>query len=112
MALIKEYITPKGTVSYWLVSLIQIDNFSKTAYARLYGFGNKQHADMENPTPIITLEVNITPDIYDYYFNKEIMVMESVTPQTQAYQIFKDFNIEDGQGIVFNFKNAVDEVSN
>ena len=37
MALIKEYITPKGAASYWVMGLVQVDNFNKTAYVRLHG---------------------------------------------------------------------------
>ena len=110
MALIKEYTTNKGVASYWVVGLVQMDNFSKTAYTRLYGFGNKVHADMENPVPLITLDANISPDIYHWYFDKSIMVQADVTPSTQAYQIFKDFNIQDAQGGIFNFKDAIDEI--
>lgn len=110
MALIKQYVTPKGSAEYWVVGLTQIDNFNKTAYARMYGFANKAHADMENPVPIMTLEANIDPEIYDYYFSKEITVLPDVTPQTQAYQIFKDFNIQDAQSGVFNFSDAIDEI--
>lgn len=110
MALMKQYETPKGIAGYWVIGLVQIDNFNKTAYVRMYGFMNKAHADMENPVPIIKLEVNIDPEIYHYYFDKAIMVQEEVTPQTQAYQIFKDFNIQDTQGGIFNFSDAIDEI--
>ena len=111
MAMIKEYETPKGIVSYWVVGLIQIDGFNQTAFTRLYGFMSKTHADMQNPVPIMSLEVSITPDIYEYYFAKDIMALENVTPHTQAYQIFKDFNIKDEQGQIFNFKDAIGEVN-
>lgn len=110
MALIKEYTTPKGIISYWVVGLIQIDGFNQTAFTRLYGFMSKAHADMQNPVPIMSLEVNITPDIYEYYFAKDIMALENVTPHTQAYQIFKDFNIPDTQGGLYNFSDATDEI--
>lgn len=110
MALIKEYMTPKGLASYWVVSLIQIDNFSETAYVRMYGFANKNHADMQNPVPLLMLDANITTDIFPYYFAKEILEMVNVTPQIQAYQIFKDFNIKDEQGQIFNFKDAINEI--
>ena len=110
MALIKQYETPKGIAGYWVIGLVQIDNFNKTAYVRMYGFMNKAHADMENPVPLMNLEVNIDPEIYDYYFSKEIMIQVDATPQTQAYQIFKDFNIQDTQGGIFNFSDAIDEI--
>lgn len=110
MALIKEYMTPKGLASYWVVSLIQIDNFSETAYVRMYGFANKNHADMQNPVPLLMLDANITTDIFPYYFAKEILEMANVTPQIQAYQIFKDFNIKDEQGQIFNFNDAINEI--
>lgn len=111
MALIKQYVTPKGSAEYWVVGLVQIDNFNKTAYVRMYGFANKIHANMENPIPIMTLEVNIDPEVYDYYFSREIMILPDVTPQTQSYQIFKDFNIDDGKGGIYNFSDAEDEIN-
>ena len=111
MALIKEFMTPKGPASYWVLGLLQIDNFSKTAYARLYGFYNKEQADKLNPVPIITLEANLTPDLYDYYFNENILKLENATPLEQAYLIFKDKNITSETGEIFNFKDAIDEIN-
>jgi hypothetical protein len=110
MALTKTYMTPKGYSSYWIAGIVQIDNYNKTAYARLYGFVNKEHCDLEGSVPVILLDYNITPDIYDFYFAKEIMAQPEVTPQTQAYQIFKDFNIKDANGEIFNFSDATDEI--
>ena len=110
MALIKEYTTNRGTVSYWVLGLLQIDNYSKTAYARLYGYQNKQQADMENPSAITTLEVNITPDIYEYYFGEDILKLEGVTPFKQAYLIFKDFNIKSETGEIYNFADAINDI--
>ena len=110
MALIKEYMTPKGAVSYWVVGLVQIDNFNQTSYVRLYGFGSKQHCDMEGTVPLITIEANLTPDLFVYYFHKSILEMQDVTPLTQAYLVFKDFNIQNEQGNVYNFKDATDDI--
>lgn len=110
MALVKTYMTPKGYASYWIAGIVQIDNYSKTAYARLYGFVNKEHCDLEGSVPVLMLDYSITPDIYDFYFSGEIMAQQGVTPQTQAYQIFKDFNIQDAQNGVFNFSDAVDDI--
>lgn len=106
MALKKEFMTPKGPASYWVLGLLQIDNFSKTAYARLYGFYNKEQADKLNPVPIITLEANLPPDLYDYYFDEDILKLQDATPLTQAYLVFKDFNISSETGEIFNFKDA------
>ncbi len=110
MALIKEYITPKGAASYWVMGLVQVDNFNKTAYVRLHGFASKEHSDMEGTVPIITIEANLTPDLYDYYFKKSILEIEDVTSLTQAYLVFKDFNIQNEQGNIFNFKDATDDI--
>ena len=110
MALIKQFMTPKGPASYWVLGLLQIDNFSKTAYARLYGFYSKEQADMLNPVPIITLEANLTLDLYDYYFKEDILKLENATPLSQAYLIFKDKNIVIETGEIFNFKDAENEV--
>ena len=109
MALIKQFMTPKGPASYWVLGLLQMDNFSKTAYARLYGFYNKEQANMLNPVPIITLEANLTPDLYHYYLNENILKLENATPLTQAYLVFKDSNVRNEQGETFNFKDAEDE---
>lgn len=106
MALIKQFMTPKGPASYWVLGLLQMDNFSKTAYARLYGFFNKEQADMLNPVPIMMLEVNLTPDWYDYYFKEDILKLEGATPLKQAYLIFKDKEIRSETGEIFNFKDA------
>jgi hypothetical protein len=111
MALIKEYMTSKGPASYWVLGLLQIDNFNKTAYARLYGFYNKEQADKLNPVPITTLEVNLTPDWYDYYFNEEILKIENASPLTQAYVVFKDSNVRNEQGEIFDFSDAEDEIN-
>ena len=107
MALKKEFMTPKGPASYWVLGLLQIDNFNKTAYARLYGFYNEEQANMLNPVPIITLEANLTPDLYEYYFNENILKLEDSTPLTQAYLIFKDKNIVSETGEIFNFKELL-----
>ena len=111
MALKKEFMTSKGPASYWVLGLLQIDNFSKTAYARLYGFYNKEQANMLNPVPIMTLEANLPPELYSYYFDKEILKLENATPLTQAYLVFKDLNIENEHGDIFNFSDAIDEVN-
>lgn len=110
MALIKEYMTNKGPVSYWVLALLQFDNFSKTAYTRLYGYYNKTQADLQNPEATITLEVNLSPDTYDYYFREDLLKQEGVSPLTQAYQIFKDWDIQNEKGETFNFKDAIDEI--
>jgi len=106
MALLKTYLTPKGNASFWVAGLIQVDNYSKTAYGRLYGFASKEHCDMSGSVPILMLDYNITPDIYEYYFNKEIMALEGVTPQTQFYQIVKGKDYRDEQNNVINFVDA------
>lgn len=111
MALIKEFNTAKGPVSYWVLGLLQIDNFNKTGYARLYGFFGKPHADMLNPVPIITLEVNLTPEIYNYYLSEEILMLENTSPLSQAYLMFKDFEIRNENGEVYNFTDALDDIS-
>ena len=111
MALKKEFMTSKGPASYWVLGLLQIDNFSKTAYARLYGFYNKEQANMLNPVPIMTLEANLPPELYSYYFDEEILKHENATPLTQAYLVFKDLNIENEHGDIFNFSDAIDEVN-
>ena len=111
MALIKQFMTPKGPASYWVLGLLQIDNFSKTGYARLYGFYNKEQADKLNPVPIITLEANLPPDLYEYYFNENILKLENATPLEQAYLIFKDKNITSETGEIFNFKDAENEIN-
>ncbi len=108
MALQKTYMTPKGPASYWIAGLIQIDNYSKTAYGRLYGFVSKEHCDMSGSVPVVSLDYNITPDIYDYYFKKEIMVLADVTPQSQFYQYVKDKNYPDEQNNIINFNDATE----
>lgn len=104
-------MTPKGQASYWIAGIVQVDNYSKTAYTRLYGFASKEHCDMDGSVPLIHLDYNIPPEIYRYYFDREIMEQQGVTPQTQAYQIFKDFEIRDAQGNVLNFGDAEDEIN-
>ena len=111
MALIKQFMTPKGPASYWVLGLLQIDNFSKTAYARLYGFYNKEQANMLNPVPIITLEANLPPELYDYYFKEGILKLENASPLKRAYLIFKDSNIRNEQGEIFDFSDAEDDIS-
>ena len=111
MALIKQFMTPKGPASYWVLGLLQVDNFSKTAYARLYGFYNKEQADMLNPVPIITLEKNLPPDLYNYYFDEDILKLQDATPLTQAYLVFKDSNVRNEQGEIFDFSDAIDEIN-
>lgn len=111
MALIKEYMTSKGPASYWVLGLLQIDNFNKTAYARLYGFYNKEQADKLNPVPITTLEVNLTPDWYDYYFKEDLLKIDGATPLKQAYLIFKDVEIMAETGETYNFSDAEDEIN-
>ena len=108
MALQKTYVTPKGEASYWIAGLIQIDNYNKSAYGKLYGFVSKEHCDREGSVPVMYLEYNITPDVYDYYFDKEIMILPNVTPQSQFYQITKDFNRFDEQNNIINFKDALE----
>jgi len=106
MALLKTYLTPRGNASFWVMGLIQVDNYSKTAYGRLYGFASKEHCDMVGSVPILMLDYNIPPDIYDYYFEKSIMEQIGVTPQTQFYQIVKDKNYLDEQNQIINFNDA------
>lgn len=108
MALLKTIMTPKGQATYWIAGMIQIDNYNKSAYGKLYGFVSKEHCDMIGSVPVMYLEYNITPDIYDYYFDKEIMILPNVTPQSQFYQITKDFNRFDEQNNIINFKDALE----
>lgn len=108
MALQKTYMTPKGPASYWIAGLIQIDNYSKTAYGRLYGFVSKEHCDKPGSVPVVMLDYKIDPDIYDYYFKKEIMVLVDVTPQSQFYRYVKDVNIRDGANEIINFNDATE----
>lgn len=108
MALFKTIRTPKGQASYWIAGMIQIDNYNQTAYGRLYGFMDKEHCDEQGSIPLISLDYNITPDIYPYYFSKEIMVLPEVTPQTQFYQIVKDKDYFDEQNKIINFNDATE----
>jgi len=108
MALQKSYMTPKGPASYWIAGMIQIDNYNKTAYGRLYGFASKAHCDMEGSVPLTSLDYSITPDIYEFYFSKEIMTLLDSTPQTQFYQLVKDFDLPDEQNGVINFNSATE----
>ena len=110
MALIKEFMTNKGPASYWILGLLQMDNFNKTAYARLYGFYNKIQADMINPVPITTLEVSLASDVYNYYFDEEILKIDGATPLKQAYLVFKDFEIKNEKGEIFNFSDAINDI--
>lgn len=66
---------------------------------------------MLNPVPIITLEANLTPELYDYYFKEDILKLENASPLTQAYLIFKDSNIRNEQGEIFDFSDAEDEIN-
>lgn len=108
MALLKTYLTPKGNASFWVAGLIQIDNYSKTAYGRLYGFASKEHCDMNGSAPILMLDYNIPPDVYQWYFEKEIMEQSGVTPQTQFYRIVKDRDYLDEQNRIINFNDALE----
>lgn len=101
-------MTPKGPASYWIAGMIQIDNYNKTAYGRLYGFASKEHCDMEGSVPLTSLDYRITPDVYEYYFSKEIMMLTGSTPQTQFYQIVKDKDYPDEQNRIMNFYDAVE----
>lgn len=83
MAIIKEINTTKGPVTYWVVGLIQLDNFSKSAYLKLLGFFDEDHADMESASPIETVEINIHPDQYDDFFGGTDVVKK-------AYEIFSN----------------------
>lgn len=92
MAIIKEIKTTRGPVTYWVVGLIQLDNFSKSAYIKILGFYDKEYADMESASPIETVEINIHPDQYDDFFGSTDVVKK-------AYEIFSNsviqFNEED-----------------
>lgn len=83
MAILKRVMTNKGPATYWVVGLLQLDNFGKTAFVKLMGFFDKEHAEMEGATPIDTAEINIYPDKYDDYF-------EGSTAIASAYQIFTE----------------------
>ena len=108
MALQKSYMTPKGPASYWIAGMIQIDNYNKTAYGRLYGFASKEHCDMAGSVPIASLDYSIAPDIYEFYFSKEIMALLGSTPQTQFYQVVKDKDYRDELNGILNFFDAVE----
>lgn len=87
MAIIKEIKTTKGPVTYWVVGLIQLDNFSKSAYLKLLGFFDEDHADMENASPIETVEINIKPNQYGEFFSDTDVVKK-------AYEIFSNSVIQ------------------
>jgi len=108
MALLKSYMTPKGPASYWIAGLIQVDNFSKNAYGRLYGFVDKAHCDRPDGVPLISLEYRIFPDKYEEYFGKEVMILAGVTAQTQFYKIVKEIDCTDAQNEVINFNDATE----
>ena len=108
MALQKSYPTSVGEATYWIAGMIQIDNYNKTAYGRLYGFASKEYCDRVGGVPMVSLDYNITPDYYDYYFSKEIMSQVGVTPQTQFYQIVKDKDYFDSQNHIMNFFDALE----
>ena len=108
MAMQKTIRTPQGEASYWIAGLVQIDNYNKTAFGRLYGFIDKEQCDALGSSPVLRLDYDIPPEIYYYYFEKEIMEQANVTPQSQFYQITKDKNYLDEMNNVINFKDSIE----
>jgi len=106
MALFKTFNTPKGIASFWIAGRIQIDNYSKTAFGSLYGFIDKEQCDREGSVPVTRFDYNIPPDVYPYYFDKSIMILPDVTPQTQFYQLVKDKDYRDEWNNILNFYDA------
>lgn len=107
MALIKEIMTESGPVSFWVISLLQLDNFAKRGYIRLYGFYNKEHADMLNAQPTGKLELTVPEDIYGMYFDPWVLVLPGRTPHGMAYALVKNSDI-DLNGRLIDFSDAED----
>ena len=75
MALIKHVMTDSGPASFWVVSLLQLDNFGKKAYVKIYGFYDKEHADRQNPRAVHTIEISVDPELYEEYFAPDLEVV-------------------------------------
>lgn len=106
MALIKNIKTERGPASFWVVALLQLDNFAKTGFVRLYGFFDQSFADLENAQPMHKIELTVPPVLYDQYFNPEVL-SSGVSPHGQAYQMIKNSTIDDS-GQVIDFSDAKD----
>lgn len=107
MALIKEIETDKGPASFWVIALLQLDNFNKMGFIRMYGFFNKTYADKNEGRPVHTIELTINPEIYDLYFNPKHLSAKGISPHQQAYEMIKRSTIDDA-GLSIDFTDAED----
>ena len=107
MALIKHVMTDSGPASFWVVSLLQLDNFGKKAYVKIYGFYDKEHADRQNPRAVHTIEISVDPELYEEYFAPDLLAKIGKSPHEQAYIMLKRSTIDD-TGQVIDFTGAVD----
>lgn len=98
MAIVKEIKTNKGPVTYWVVGLIQLNNFSKDVHIKMFGFHDKEYADMENAVPADTVEINIRPDQYDELIGRTDIIKK-------AYEIFSESIVE--ADITYDFSKGV-----
>ena len=107
MAIIKEIMTESGPASFWVISLLQLDNFAKRGYIRLYGFFNQEHADMLNAQPTGVIDITIPENLYGMYFEPWVLVLPGRTPHGMAYTLIKNSDI-DLNGRLVDFSDAED----
>ena len=109
MALIKEIDTDRGPATYWVVSLVQLDNFNRRGFVSIYGFFSKAYADRPNPQPVRTIELTIEGEVYEEYFHPVTLEKSGNNPHRQAYEMLKRSTVDDA-GNLIDFTDAKDEI--
>ena len=109
MALIQQIDTNKGPVSYWVIGLLQLDNFAKSAHIRVYGFFDQSYADKENAQPTVTAEITVHEPLFTEFFDHHLLSLPDRTPYGQAYMLLKQSEIEH-EGEILWFWEAEDDI--
>lgn len=100
MALKLEVQTSVGIpCSYWLISRIEKDKISKTAFIILYGYPSKEIRD-SGANFLERKFLNIYPNDYDKVFGLDLLNRNGINDYKNVYEFIKS-NFEE-------FKNAED----
>jgi len=110
MALGQSIMTPKGTVSFWIIGTTWRDNFNKTAFVSLYGFESREHCDLIGSVYKEKIEYNIYPADFDKYLSVEILKNSGKCDIEQLYDFIKenDTRFFASDNLIFEGESVVD----
>lgn len=106
MALGISLPTNKGIdASFWIISKVDVDRYSKTAYILMYGYMNKDHCDSGGEY-LTRLSCGVDTMKFDDYFNLNLLDEEGKNQFTEAYRFVKenDSRFTQAEDLIYDIK--------